>query len=268
MNSSSFDRIVDQAGDDRALALEPDRDGELRDAVQEIGGAVERIDDPAVGLVGAVARAAFLAEKAVARAAPWSSSAYSVSSARRSAAVTKLAGPLSETCRFSTSPKSRLSARAALRAAAIITLRRAECEHRPAAVCPRRRAAVKSAARRCGRQPVLGGVLGGVAHSLGLLGGENVEVGIARAAGLGDEVPLDRLGRIGRHAAPGHQDAREPVLRDRAAALRGLAGKAARRRLRSSAMPVPLNCGDGVFDHGVDIAGDRRQRPSAAPPCA
>src|SRR5665647_2740665 len=31
--------------------------------------------------------------------------------ARRSAAVTKLAGPLSETCSFSSSPKSRLSAR-------------------------------------------------------------------------------------------------------------------------------------------------------------
>ena len=39
----------------------------MRNAVQEIGGAVERIDDPAMGLVGAVARAAFLAEKAVAR---------------------------------------------------------------------------------------------------------------------------------------------------------------------------------------------------------
>ena len=38
----------------------------MRDAVQEIGGAVERIDDPAVGLVGALAEAAFLAEKAVA----------------------------------------------------------------------------------------------------------------------------------------------------------------------------------------------------------
>ena len=61
-------RIVDQAGDDRALALERDRDREVRDAVQEVGGAVERIDDPGVGLVGAFARAAFLAEEAVARA--------------------------------------------------------------------------------------------------------------------------------------------------------------------------------------------------------
>ena len=60
-------RVVDQAGDDGALALERDRDGEMRNAVQEIGGAVERIDDPAVGLVGAFMRAAFLAEKAIAR---------------------------------------------------------------------------------------------------------------------------------------------------------------------------------------------------------
>ena len=60
-------RIVDEAGDHRALALERDRNGELRNAVQEIGGAVERIDDPGMGLVGALARAAFLAEEAVAR---------------------------------------------------------------------------------------------------------------------------------------------------------------------------------------------------------
>ena len=62
------DRIVDQAGDDGAVALQPDRDGELRNAVQEIGGAVERIDDPGVGPVGAFVPAAFLAEEAVARA--------------------------------------------------------------------------------------------------------------------------------------------------------------------------------------------------------
>ena len=60
-------RIVDQAGHHCAFALERDRDGELRNAVQEVGGAVERIDDPGVGLVGALAAAAFLAEKAVAR---------------------------------------------------------------------------------------------------------------------------------------------------------------------------------------------------------
>src|SRR5581483_1782285 len=58
--------IVDEAGDDRVLALERDRDAEMRDAVQEIGGAVERVDDQAMRLVGAFVAAAFLAEKAVA----------------------------------------------------------------------------------------------------------------------------------------------------------------------------------------------------------
>ena len=60
-------RIIDDAGDELALALEPDRDGENRNAVQEVGGPVERIDMPGVGLVAALDRAAFLHEKAVAR---------------------------------------------------------------------------------------------------------------------------------------------------------------------------------------------------------
>ena len=46
--------IVDEAGDDLALALQRDRDREHRDAVQEVGGAVERVDVPDVGLVGAL----------------------------------------------------------------------------------------------------------------------------------------------------------------------------------------------------------------------
>src|SRR5436305_10324088 len=49
-----------------------------------------------------------------------------MSSARWSAAETKFAGPLSETCRFATSPKSRFRLRPALRAAAIITLSKAD----------------------------------------------------------------------------------------------------------------------------------------------
>src|SRR5256714_14178612 len=49
-----------------------------------------------------------------------------MSSARWSAAETKFAGPFSETCRFATSPKSRFRLRPALRAAAIITLSRAD----------------------------------------------------------------------------------------------------------------------------------------------
>src|SRR3977135_413878 len=55
--------IVDQAGNDHALALQPDRNRELRNAVQKIGGAVERIDDPGMALVGAFAGTAFLADK-------------------------------------------------------------------------------------------------------------------------------------------------------------------------------------------------------------
>ena len=39
----------------------------MRDAVEEVGGAVERIDDPGVGLVIAHAGAAFLADEAVTR---------------------------------------------------------------------------------------------------------------------------------------------------------------------------------------------------------
>ena len=60
-------RIVDQAGDHDALALQPDRDREVRNAVQEVGGAVERVDDPGVALVVALAGAAFLADKAITR---------------------------------------------------------------------------------------------------------------------------------------------------------------------------------------------------------
>ena len=61
-------RVVNQAGDDGAFAFERDRDRKVRDAVEEIGGAVERIDDPAVRLVRAFMHAAFLAEEAVAGA--------------------------------------------------------------------------------------------------------------------------------------------------------------------------------------------------------
>src|SRR5262250_3051399 len=50
-----------------------------------------------------------------------------MASARWSAAVTKLRGPLSETWSCSTSPRSRLRLRPARRAALIMTLRTAEC---------------------------------------------------------------------------------------------------------------------------------------------
>ena len=57
-------RIVDQASHQLAVAFERDGDGEERDAVQEIGGAVERIDDEAVGAVGAFHLAALLEQEA------------------------------------------------------------------------------------------------------------------------------------------------------------------------------------------------------------
>ena len=140
--------IVDQPGDHGAFALERDRDGEVRDAVQEVRGAVERIDDPGVGLVGALAAAAFLAEEAVARARGASVPRAGSLRRVRSAAVTKLAGPLSDTCRFSTSPKSRLSVRAALRAALIMTLRRAERSMARSGLPAAQAACVKTAVSR------------------------------------------------------------------------------------------------------------------------
>ncbi len=62
------DRVVDDAGNYLAFALQPDGDGEQRHAVQEVGGAVERVDDPAMGLVVADDLAALLHQEAVAGA--------------------------------------------------------------------------------------------------------------------------------------------------------------------------------------------------------
>ena len=50
--------------------VEADRDREMRDAVQEIGRAVERIDDPAMMRVAALGGAAFLEQQAIAGAGP------------------------------------------------------------------------------------------------------------------------------------------------------------------------------------------------------
>ncbi len=60
-------RIVGQRRDDHAAAFKRDRDGEMRNAVQKIGRPIQRIDDPPMGLVGAGAGAAFLAEETVIR---------------------------------------------------------------------------------------------------------------------------------------------------------------------------------------------------------
>ncbi len=58
-------RIEDDAGHDFTIALQCDGDRELRNAVQEVGRAIERIDDPAVGAIGALFLLAFLAEETV-----------------------------------------------------------------------------------------------------------------------------------------------------------------------------------------------------------
>src|SRR5690606_33770949 len=58
-------RIQHHRRDDLAVTLERDGDGEARNAVQEIGRAVERIDDPAMRAVRAGDLLGFLAEEAV-----------------------------------------------------------------------------------------------------------------------------------------------------------------------------------------------------------
>ena len=58
--------IVDDAGHDHAVALQCDRNGELRNAVQEVGGAVERVHDPAMGFVVTVPAATLLAQERIA----------------------------------------------------------------------------------------------------------------------------------------------------------------------------------------------------------
>ena len=60
------DRIEDDGRDELAFALQRDGDGEMRNAVQEVGGAVERIDDEAVGFVGPFDDARFLDQEGVA----------------------------------------------------------------------------------------------------------------------------------------------------------------------------------------------------------
>ena len=59
-------RIIDHARDELAVALQGERDGEDRNPVQEVRGAVERIDVPDVALVGAFDDAALFHDEAIA----------------------------------------------------------------------------------------------------------------------------------------------------------------------------------------------------------
>ena len=66
------DRIIGHGGDDFCGAigvgtLQADCDRKMRHGVHEVGGAVDRVDDPHVGLVGAFDQTALFAEEAVTR---------------------------------------------------------------------------------------------------------------------------------------------------------------------------------------------------------
>ena len=56
-------RVIDNARDDLAAFLERDRDRELRQAMQEVRGSIERVNDPAMDPVSLGLGAAFLADK-------------------------------------------------------------------------------------------------------------------------------------------------------------------------------------------------------------
>ena len=59
--------IVDHAGHQLPLPLQGNGDAVMRNGVQEVGRAVEGIDDPAVGLVGPLHRTPLLGQEAIAR---------------------------------------------------------------------------------------------------------------------------------------------------------------------------------------------------------
>src|SRR5690606_40560427 len=59
--------IIDEARHKLALTFERDRNREHRDAVKEVRGAVQRVDDPAVRLVGTFDLATLFHEVAIAR---------------------------------------------------------------------------------------------------------------------------------------------------------------------------------------------------------
>lgn len=62
------DRVIGHTGNDLAIAFQRHRAGKHRDAVHEVGGAVDGIDDPAVRLIRAFAQALFFPQKTVAGA--------------------------------------------------------------------------------------------------------------------------------------------------------------------------------------------------------
>ena len=100
----------------------------MRDAMHEIGGAVDGIDDEAMALVLALDGAAFLAQEAIAgpRLGQFLDQDFFGALV---GAGDEIAGPFIEIWRFSSSPKSRISGRPALRAAATLRSKRGLISH-------------------------------------------------------------------------------------------------------------------------------------------
>jgi hypothetical protein len=61
-------RVVDHAGCDLAIFFQSDGNGKMRDTVQEVGCAVQRVDDPAACFILAFKFAAFFKQEADFRA--------------------------------------------------------------------------------------------------------------------------------------------------------------------------------------------------------
>jgi hypothetical protein len=69
VNRSLRDRVVDHGLGDHAALRQRDRDAVLREAVHEVGGAIDRVDDPGVFclVVGVGGSAGFFAQEGVVR---------------------------------------------------------------------------------------------------------------------------------------------------------------------------------------------------------
>ena len=105
----------------------------MRDAVEEIGGAVERVDDPAMVRVGALGLAAFLEQQPVARPGALQLGLQRALGAQIGGRD-KIAGPLDRDLQLLDLAEIALEPRAALSAALAMTLMTGEVA--PATVVP------------------------------------------------------------------------------------------------------------------------------------
>src|SRR6266478_1756219 len=155
--------------------------------------------------------------------------------------VTKLAGPFSDTCRFSTSPRSRLRLRPARRAALTMTLMRAECsmisawrlryEEDDGPIKGLGLGALRLRWRQGGSSAAEPFAHGGF-RPAAFLGAQVcqgfVKRGVALPGGFRDHVPFEGLNPVDRRPLSARQHAREAVLGDRIV----LSGRLAQQRDR------------------------------------